>query len=184
MNFHLRKKKRVYIKNILLTVAIISVSTGCTKNPGPDISEKDKTFMVQASYDDLNTIEFAKLALVKSSDTSLKDFSATLIADHSVNLKEISDSLADQFGFRSSLPVSVDSAHSELMATISMLSGYDFDTAFINRQIVDHNEELSLYQSETSSGYNWVVMDFASRRLPQLQGHLETAKEIAKSLHP
>lgn len=183
MNFYL-KGKRVSIKNILLAVAIISVSAGCTKNPGPDVSERDKTFMVQASYDDLNAIEFAKLALVKSSDTAVREFSALLLADHSMNLQEIVDTLADQFAFRSSIPDSIDSAHAESLAAISDLSGYDFDTAFINVQITDHTIALALYETETTSGYNWAVMGFASRNIPLVQAHLEKAKSIAVTLHP
>jgi len=160
-----------------LSSIIMSCEDDNEVNTAPN--DFDKTFMTNAAYGNRNEIDFAQLALAKSQNDSIRMFAQKMVADHSTAQSEL-DSLSDKFSF--TLPTTIDSAHQALKPQLEALSGYSFDTAYINGQVKDHQATITLFQNEVNQGLNPDVRNWASGKLPHLQEHLALADSVKASL--
>lgn len=138
-------------------------------------NDVDYDFMTKASYANRGKIDFAQLALTRSTNDSVKAFAEMIIADHTAALTSL-ESLATRYNF--SLPGTIDSVHVALKLKLIGFSGYSFDTAYINGQIKDHTTALNLYRNEISNGFEPVIKKYAAEHLPHLEMHLQEADSL------
>lgn len=173
------------MKSLFLVAFVVTASifVSCSKEEPGGMNSTDEMFMASAAYTDIAAIDFGNLALSKSNTDSVTIFATMMIADHTSNLYALRDSLAMQLNYKY-LPSTLDTAHQSLKSEISPLSGYSFDTAYINGQIRDHQSAINMYQSEINNGFNKAIKSFASQKLPMLEMHLERAMSVSKSLRP
>ena len=155
----------------------------CDKNDDDNnhsLNSSDQNFLTTAAYSSHDEVEFAQLALAKSTDDSVKMFAQMMITDHTKALMGL-DSLAGQYNVN--LPTTIDSAHAALKTTLMSLSGIDFDTTYAAGQVKDHMAAVALFQNQANGGDNDKVRDFAARNLPVLQMHLQMADSLTSYLH-
>ncbi len=62
------------------------------------------------------------------------------------------------------------------------LSGYSFDTAYINSQVKGHQEVAALFEKETNDGKEARLKNYAEKLLPHIRMHLTRADSIRKVL--
>lgn len=80
------------------------------------------------------------------------------------------------------LPTEADPVHKAKLAILKTLSGYEFDTTYINSQVMDHYATIALFENEISGGRNPLVKNYANKTLPHLKMHLEEALAIQARL--
>lgn len=148
-------------------------------NNTPALSGTDRSFMTQAALANEAEINLGQLALTNSSNDSVMMFAQHMVTEHTQTGASL-DSIAGQYSV--TLPTGLDSMHAALRTRLAGLSGRDFDTAYINSQIMDHQRAITLFQSEANNGSATNVRSFASRTLPHLQMHLALADSIAAGL--
>jgi putative membrane protein len=61
---------------------------------------------------------------------------------------------------------------------LEKLSSAEFDKAFIQRLIRDHEMDIAQFQEEAKNGKDTATRDLADSALPTLQEHLRQAREI------
>jgi putative membrane protein len=155
---------------------------GCNKKDiiiDATLNKADVYFMQQASYANLAEITAGALAASKGSYDSVKMFGSMMVTDHTKaqsSLNVLSDKLNVQ------LPTEPDSAHKAQVAYLQTLSGYAFDTAYINAQVIDHYATISLFETEILTGRNPWVKNYANKNLPVIKMHLEEALSIVDQL--
>ena len=163
-----------------MACAILACLISCDKddeNPPPtDVSTTDRNFVVMASMGNQAEIEASQLALTRGTDTSIKSFAQMMIMDHQMAAAGL-DSIASDLGLYA--PDSLDAEHVALQAQLGTLSGYAFDSVYINSQVVDHQENIALFQTERDNGTNQRLREYAVSLLPNLQIHLQRADSIA-----
>lgn len=163
-------------------VAVVMVSSckdddNDNNNTAPN--DTDRNFMTMAAYANSNEIDAAQLALTKATNDSVKVFAQMMIAEHT-NAKAKLDSVANQFTY--TLPTTIDSAHAAMKVQMMALSGVTFDTTYMNSQVNDHVNTISLFQTEINQGNNPSIKNYATETLPHLQMHLERAQSIRAQL--
>jgi putative membrane protein len=162
----------------LLLVCLI----GCNKKDviiDATLNKADVYFMQQASYANLDEIGAGALAASKGNYDSVKMFGTMMVTDHTKaqsSLEELGNNLNVQ------LPTEPDPAHQAKLAILLTLSGYEFDTAYINAQVIDHYATITLFETEISTGRNPLVKSYANTNLPVLKMHLEEALSIQNQL--
>jgi putative membrane protein len=57
------------------------------------------------------------------------------------------------------------------------MSGTEFDRAYINDMVKDHESDVADFQKEADSGANPDLKNWASSTLPNLRDHLRRAKD-------
>ena len=60
------------------------------------------------------------------------------------------------------------------------LKDTDFDKAYINMMVSDHEEDMNAFKKESTGGKDADISSFAARTLPMLQKHLDAAKAAQK----
>jgi putative membrane protein len=58
------------------------------------------------------------------------------------------------------------------------LSGAEFDKAYVDAMLADHEEDVALFKSEADGGKDADVKAWAGKTLPSLQMHLDMIKGI------
>lgn len=137
----------------------------------------DKRFVKDATMAALTEAEVGKLATEKASSDSIKQFGQSTVDGQTkleTELKQVAGNA------KVDVPDAVDSKHQSQIDKLSKLSGPDFDRAFLKDLKKDHEQDLREFQLEAQNGSDPRVKEFASKNLPTLQQHLETAKSLSK----
>lgn len=166
---------------------------GMPRTPNPanpmdrpqDISQQDdqhnankideKRFVKDAFAGGLTEIELGKLAVQKASSDAVKQFAQKMIDDHSKVNDELKTIAAKE---NITVQDSLDSKRQSKIDKLAKLSGADFDRAYIKDALKNHQQDVRDFQEEAKSGSDPDVKSFASKTLPTLEEHLNTAKGL------
>jgi putative membrane protein len=165
------------MKKIFFVLMAGATIVACKKDK---LNDTDRDFATQAGYSNAAEISAGQLAASKGSSAMVRNYGALMATDHQPALNELV-----QIGTEEGLtvPTTPDPYHQALMSRLMSLSGYAFDTAYINSQIMDHQTAISLFQNEVDNGRRNRVQDYAADKLPHLHMHLTTADSIRTALH-
>lgn len=77
------------------------------------------------------------------------------------------------------LPVASNATDQARYDQLSKLSGPEFDHAYMQMMVKDHERDVAEFQKEASSGKNPAIKHFAAQILPTLEDHLREARDVA-----
>lgn len=135
--------------------------------------------MTQASYGNHAEIGAGELASTKAANPGVRTFGQMMVSDHSNAQTEL-ESIASSEGV--DVPDQPDEAHQTLMQRLMNLQGLAFDTAYMNSQVMDHQNTVNLFEMEIAQGRDPRVVQYANKYLPAIRMHLQMADSIARSL--
>lgn len=144
-----------------------------------DTQTPDTKFISQAALGGMAEVELGRLAVAKAQNPEVKQFAQKMIDDHSKANNEL-NMLAKQKNY--TLPVRLDTKHQSVMDRLNGLSGAEFDSAYVDAMIADHEETVALFKSEAEDGRDTDVKGWAVKTLPNLQMHLEMIKGIRSKM--
>jgi predicted outer membrane protein len=61
---------------------------------------------------------------------------------------------------------------------LEKLSGPQFDKAYAETMVRDHQQDVAAFKQEAGSGHKDSVQQFAQRQLPTLESHLKEAQQM------
>ena len=112
-----------------------------------DTKSADKSFVKDASEGSLAEVNFAKLALQKSQDPNVRKFAEKMIHDHEMLISQMKPFTVKYDVKPSGTPVMDHAKYEEL----KMKSGTDFDRAYVEAMVKDHNDDLKKFIDEENS---------------------------------
>jgi putative membrane protein len=134
----------------------------------------------QKAYDDsLAEVTLARLALKNSGSSEVKEFANLMIKDHSAASEELKKIISEENIRLSDKP---DDKAKDMAEKLTSLKGKDFDRAYMDDMVDDHEDSVDLFQEYVKDGENAQLKQFATKTLPKLQGHLEKAKALDDKL--
>lgn len=133
-----------------------------------------ENFMKDAAQGGMAEVEMGKMAAQKSQNPEIKKFGQMMAADHAAAGKEL-EALAAKKNI--TLPKDVGS-HKSAMDSLAKESAADFDKAYVNAMVSDHEADVSAFQKQADNAADSDVKAFAAKTLPTLKKHLETIKAI------
>ena len=139
----------------------------------------DQAFVITAAMAGMAEVEHGKLATGKAVNPKVKDFGERLIADHSLAGNELKSLAALK---QITLPASLDPPHQAAHDKYAQLPGGEFDRAYIQDMIADHQKAVADFTAEANTGTDPEVKGWASKTLPGLQTHLKMAQDLQKEL--
>jgi putative membrane protein len=148
-------------------------TTGASQKPAVSAT----AFMKQAAIAGLAEVELGRLAEQKATSDAVKHFAKRMVDDHGKANDELR-SLASRKNV--TLPNEPDAAHKATYDRLSKLSGNEFDRAFMDTMAKDHAAAVALFEQASQSTDN-DVQAFASRILPTLHDHQDSAQQIVAS---
>ena len=158
----------------VLGLSMIMVQAQVNKRPaGAELNAADQAFVTAAGQGGIAEVELGKLAEDKASNSSVKEFGKTMVADHSKVNDELKQT-ATKIGVN--LPNDLSSKDKEEKAKLSKLSGAAFDKAYMSDMVVDHRADIAAFRREARRAGNENLKIFASNTLPKLRMHLRRAE--------
>jgi putative membrane protein len=139
-------------------------------------SNPDSSFFKHAAEGGIAEVDAGNLAQQKANAQNVKDFGAMMVKDHSAANEKL-QSIAAAKGI--TLPTSASVGQMAAKAKLDLLSGSDFDTAYVKGQVRAHEQTIGLFRKEITSGQDAEAKAFAKDTLPTVRSHLKAIKAIA-----
>jgi putative membrane protein len=139
----------------------------------------DAKFIKEAGEGGMAEVKLGELAQQKGSSQEVKDFGALMVKDHSKANDELKE-IASKGGV--TLSSDLNAKDKSLYDKLDKLSGADFDRAYMNAMVKDHETDIAAFSKEADGGKDQAVKDFASKTLPTLREHLTHAKSAAAAV--
>ena len=142
-----------------------------------NVSTSDKKFINEAAIGGMMEVQAGQLAATNASNDRVKAFGNMMVQDHT-NVNNELKALASSKNVM--VPDSMDAKHKAHIEMLRKKTGKDFDKAYMSMMVMDHNEDVSKFQMESKSANDADVKAFATKTLPTLRTHLDSAKAINK----
>jgi len=167
-----------------------SGSTDSTTTTTTDVTKTDSTkmaavdtgdasFVAKAAAGGMTEITLSKVAAQQATAQNIKDFANMMVTDHSAAGEKLSV-IAKAKGI--SLPSSPDTAQQKMISDISKKTGKDFDKAYVNQMVKDHEATLSMFKSAQTTVKDTSLKAFITSTIPVVQHHLDAIKTIKGSM--
>ncbi|RIJ37787.1 DUF4142 domain-containing protein [Pontibacter oryzae] len=144
-----------------------------------DEMEDMSEFMTKAASGGMMEVELGKLAQEKGASQDVKNFGQMMVTDHTSANDKLKQ-LAMQKNIV--LPDSMGEKHMEHVNELREKSGAEFDKAYMELMVNDHQEDVDLFQKAADNMQDADVKSFASSTVTVLQQHLDRAKQIHEGL--
>lgn len=136
-------------------------------------------FVTESVTGSLAEINLGRLAASKGESDSVKQFGERMVNDHTAALEKVRRVAQEK---NIPVPSSPDSKHEKLAARLEKLSGTDFDKAYIQHMIRDHEKDVRTAERVSENSADADVKQLASTLLTTYRAHLERAREIGGEL--
>jgi len=135
----------------------------------------DEVFVRDAAEGSMAEVKLGQLAEEKAQAPEVKNFAKRMVEDHSKALEEIK-----QLGSKDGINMPTDISHkdAETYNRLSKMSGPDFDRAYSQEMVKDHQKDIAEFRKGETSAQKPEVKAFAQKTLPTLQSHLELAQHM------
>jgi putative membrane protein len=143
----------------------------------------DAKFYRDAAEGGLAEVAMGNLAQQKAQSSSVKEFGAQMVKDHSAANEKLTaaneklKALAESKNI--TLPANPSVDEMEAKSKLQALSGQSFDKSYIKGMIKDHEEDIAEFKKEATSGQDPDARAFARATLPALEAHLKKIQAIA-----
>jgi putative membrane protein len=149
--------------------------------PGPPpLAASDAAFIQTAAQGGMAEIQTGQLAEQTSKSRAVKAFAEHMIKDHTANNDQLKQ-IATTKG--ATVPASVNDEQQATMTKLQGEKGRKFDHDYIAAQVQGHEQMLSAFQTEASSGTDPDLKSFAAQTVPVIQEHLKDAEKLAGPAH-
>ncbi|MDB4924277.1 DUF4142 domain-containing protein [Mucilaginibacter sp.] len=168
---------------LLFGIVILFAISSCTdnkhaKNYNTVVDKGGSVFIIQGLEAGLAEIKAAKLAEVNSKNPRIINFAKMMIADHTQTGDEL-----EKIGINKGITEgdTINAEHQKLIDNISTKKGADFDKAYIQMMVTDHESVIKLFAG-AAGNKSADIQNFAKKTLPALKMHLDSANAICAAL--
>lgn len=136
-------------------------------------------FMIKAAESGMKEVALGKLAEQAAHLQRIKDFAQMIVYDHSHANGGLRSLAA---GSNITLPDSLGSAASRKRNRLSALKGLDFDRAYMQLMVEDHEKDIAAFRDAASKTKSSPLSQWIASSIPMLEKHLDSARAIEQYL--
>lgn len=156
-----------------------AATTNTTVANANTAANPEESFMMAAASGGIAEVELGRLAQQKAQSADVKQFGEMMVVDHTRVNEELKE-LATRKNI--TLPTSMGDEHMSTMKRLQDLSGAEFDRAYVEEMIEDHQGDVEEFEEKADSARDAEVKAFAEKTLPVLRRHLERIQAIEQKL--
>jgi putative membrane protein len=160
-----------------ITVVILFSSALAHSSTSVDIQD----FLQNAFVGSKFQMETSKMALNKSTNSSVREFALNIIHEH-MRARQTLHKILEQEGISILVPLSIDTTHQKIEDRLSKDRADNFDQDYIAAQLDAHDDAISLFRKYSINGNDQNLKDFAMQELPVLNKYLNIGVAIAQKL--
>lgn len=143
------------------------------------LNSDDADFVKKAAKGGMTEVELGQLAVQKTSNPLVKSFADRMVRDHSKADHQLT-SLAASKGV--ALPSGKGLMNDATYLKLKMLSGKEFDKAYVSAMVSDHKDDVSDFEKQSEVAKDPDVRSFAAQTLPTLKEHLSMIEKIQSEI--
>ncbi len=162
-----------------IAAGCLAASTSLCAFAQDNQQDKDKKFVASASEGGLAEVDFGKLAAQKAQNPDVKAFAEKMVRDHSMLNNKMAP-VAQELGVTpaSHLSVSDDAEYAKL----KLLTGNEFDKAYVTAMVKDHHQDLQDFQHEEQVAANPDLKRTVTSGEKVIAMHTHMADHLAQEL--
>lgn len=154
-----------------------TVATAAGQRP---LTSGDRTFMEKAASGGMAEVQLGQLATEKGTSPTVKEFGQRMVTDHGKANDELKD-LATKKNF--TMPTELDSKDKATYDRLSKLSGADFDKAYMDAMVKDHDQDVREFKKEAKlSTADPDLKAWAAKTVSVLEEHQKMAHQDKSDL--
>lgn len=142
-------------------------------------SESVEDFVKEAASAGLMEVELGRYAEQNAMNPRVRNFGTMMVRDHSKANDELK-AVASQKNLQ--VPSTMEDSHMNKLNELKKKTGAEFDKEYMKEMVDDHEKDVDNFRKQSENGSDPDVKAFASRTLPILQMHLDSAKSIRDAL--
>ena len=142
------------------------------------LAQEDMEFARKAAEGGLKEVRLGELAQQAAAE-EVKQFGQRMVEDHGRANEELKQ-IADQKGIE--LPQEMPDDAQQLYDELQQKSGAEFDQAYMDEMVSDHEEDIEEFESYVESAQDPDLRTFAEQTLPTLREHLELARQTREQV--
>jgi putative membrane protein len=140
------------------------------------LSKQDQGYFDALAKANLGEVYAGKIGRDKAATSEVKKFAQHMVDDHGKMFEE-QRALAKKKNV--ALPASAEEKNKDAMKKIERLAGADFDRAFMQQMVKDHEAAVKLAQEVAAKATDPELKAAAQKALPDIQQHLQSAQALA-----
>jgi putative membrane protein len=149
------------------------------ENRTPSVSPAEQDFMMKATQANMAEIQMARIAMLKSDNTDVRDYANMIIRDHTSALEDLTDLMKDK---NVSQPRTIPRDATQDIDRMNQLTGPEFDREFVNATVSDHQKAVEMFRDQDAIALNPDVKKYIEDLQPILEMHLEKAQRLQSKL--
>ncbi len=162
------------------TTTVTTTTTPGMMMPMAMMSAQDQLFCLRAAEGNLAEITFARLALSKSRNASVRQTAQSILMGHT---KAQSDLMALQKAKNITMMPMLSATHMAVQDALQKANGEVFDRMYMAGQTSDHENTIALFSSEINAGTDADLKRYASQYLPDIVGHTILIYNVARQVN-
>ena len=136
----------------------------------------DESFASKAAAGGMAEVKLGQLAQERASDFAVKSFGKRMVEDHGKAGEQLKQAAQSE---NITLPTDLKASDQAHYDRLAKLSGPEFDHAYMQMMVKDHEQDAAEFKKEAVSGRNQAIKDFAAQTLSTIEDHLKEARELA-----
>jgi putative membrane protein len=139
------------------------------------LDDADSKRVVEVASGGMMEVVLGELAQQKAQDPRVKNFGQMMVTDHTKANEELK-AMASRKNV--TLPQTPGEDHRKHIDDLRNKTGRDFDKAYMSMMVDDHQEDINKFEKLANDATDADLKAFASKTLPVLRAHLDSAKAI------
>ena len=141
----------------------------------------DERFARTVVQQGIAEVRLGELAQSRAGNEAVRSFGERMIVQHTTVTDQLRDAAAKD---NISLPAEMSAKDRESYNKLAKLDGAEFDRAYAQSMVENHERDLALFQSEAETGKSENIRDCAARTTPVVRAQLNEARQILKGVSP
>jgi putative membrane protein len=160
-------------------VVMLGLALGASAQQADESAQaSDPLFVHSAAQSNIYEIGSSRLAVQNAEGQEVKDFAQKIIDDHT---KATSQLIAAVEGLDIRPTADMTQAQQLKVNYLGTLQGPEFEAAYLEQQVLAHEEAVSLFETASSMVQEQQLKTFIDETLPVLQEHLQMAQELMQA---
>jgi putative membrane protein len=157
------------------TALALSSAFAADKEKSDKPTAAESAFILKAADAGMTEVELGKIAEKNGQKADVKSFGGQMVKDHGAANDKLISVAAKMNG---TVPDKVSAQHQAAIDKMSKMSGAEFDTAYVNAMVEDHEKVAAEFEKARGEVKNEDLKKFIDDTLPVVKGHLKMAKEM------
>jgi predicted outer membrane protein len=166
------KRSGVVLLSAFFILGFASCESDDDEPISDQISQQDRNFSLSSSQFINAQISMSQLALKNGQDDSVLDYSRLILDENSASKIEL-NAILDSKKIETSEGISpeIQTQINEL----TLLTGEAFDERYIDFQILNLDNSVSMFENQVDNGLNFTIKGFAEKALAAIKDHKKEA---------